>query len=67
MSDGHKSFQVYSSDVPDNQGVYDVNHQPVHLADGGPCHGGGHQDGGGGEEEKEKSEKTISKAQVDKK
>ena len=66
MGNGHESLQVDPSNIPDYQGVNGVDNEPVHLADGGPCHWAGHQDGGGREEEKDKSEKTIGQTKVNK-
>ena len=65
MCNCDKSLQVNASNVPNNEGVDDVDHEPVHLAHGGARHRSSHQDGWWREEEEEKSEEAVAKTKVD--
>ena len=64
MRNCNESLKVDPSKVPHNERVYDVDHEPVHLAHGGACHRRAHQDGGGGEEQEEEGENTVAQAKV---
>ena len=55
-----------TSNVPNYEGVDDVDHEPVHLAHDGACDRSCHQYGRCREEEEEKSEKTVAKTKVNK-
>lgn len=65
VGDGHEPLQVDPCQIPDHEGVDQVNNEAGDLTEGHPCHRGPGQDGGGGEEEKGQAEDTVGQAKMD--
>ena len=65
MGDGHKSLQVDACQVPDDEGVDQVDNEAADLTHGEARHGAAGEDGGGGEEEECEAQHGVGEAKVD--
>lgn len=65
VGDGHKSLQVDACQVPDDEGVDQVDNEAADLTHGEARHGAAGQDGGGGEEEECEAQHGVGEAKVD--